>query len=132
MVTTRGSKVAMRALLLSFMLVTTAQAGDGGVARRTLRDVKLLVFTATWCDSCRRFEAGGALTQVAEKLPGLELEPVDVDAHRDVVERYGVEVTPTLVLVDRSGFPLARPGIDLTEPSATAERVVKLVRKLTR
>lgn len=132
MVTARGSKVAMRALLLSFMLVTTAQAGDGGVPRRTLRDVKLLVFTATWCDSCRRFEAGGALTQVAQKLPGLEFEPVDVDAHRDFVERYGVEVTPTLVLVDRSGFPLARPRIDLAEPTATAERVVKLVQKLTR
>lgn len=128
----RGSNAAMRALLLSFVMVTTAQAGDGGVPRRTLGDVKLLVFSATWCDSCRRFEAGGALTQVAQKLPGLEVETVDVDAHRDVVERYGVELTPTLVLVDRAGFPLARPRIDLAEPTATAERVVKLVRKLTR
>lgn len=127
-----GSNVAMRALLLSFVMVTTAQAGDGGVPRRTLSEVKLLVFTATWCQSCRRFEAGGALTQVAQKLPALELETVDVDARRDVVERYGVEVTPTLVLVDRSGFPLARPRIDLAEPTATAERVVKLVRKMTR
>lgn len=125
-----GSNVAMRALLLSFVMVTTAQAGDGGVPRRTLGDVKLLVFTATWCDSCRRFEAGGVLTEVTRQLPGLELETLDVDARRDVVERYGVEVTPTLVLVDRSGFPLARPRIDLAEP--TAERVVKLVRKMTR
>ncbi|MER2561013.1 MAG: thioredoxin family protein [Myxococcaceae bacterium] len=127
-----GSNVAMRALLLSFVMVTTAQAGDGGVPRRTLGDVKLLVFTATWCDSCRRFEAGGALGEVRRQLPGLELESVDVDARRDVVERYGVEVTPTLVLVDRSGFPLAKPRIDLAEPAATAERVVKLVRKMTR
>lgn len=128
----QGSNVAMRALLLSFVMVTTAQAGDGGVPRRTLGDVKLLVFTATWCDSCRRFEAGGALGEVRRQLPGLELESVDVDARRDVVERYGVEVTPTLVLVDRSGFPLAKPRIDLAEPTATAERVVKLVRKMTR
>ncbi|MBL8936280.1 MAG: thioredoxin family protein [Archangium sp.] len=122
----------MRALLLSFMLVTTAQAGDAGVPRRTLREVKLLVFTATWCGSCRRFEAGGALNQVTAQLPELTLETVDVDARRDVVERYGVEVTPTVVLVDASGFPLARPRIDLAEPTATAERVVKLVKKLTR
>ena len=43
----------------------------------------------------------------------------------------GVEVTPTLVLVDADGFPLARPRIDLDDGPGTAQRILAVVRKST-
>jgi len=127
-------RVWLLPVVLSLATVAPARANDGGVTRprRPLSDVKLLVFTATWCQSCKRFEAGGALTQVSEKLPVLAIEFIDVDARKEDVERYGIEVTPSLVLVDGTGFPLGRPAIDLADPRSTAERVIKLVQKMTR
>ncbi len=123
----------MRGLALVLLLVTSSRADvpDAGVARRparTLSDVKLLYFHATWCSSCKSFEAA----KVLERLdPALVVEPVDVDVNEALLTRYGVTHTPTLVLVDREGFPLGKPTIDLKDGDATLARVQKLVRKMT-
>lgn len=115
-----------------------AFAPDAGVlapaAKRRGRDVKtltLLYFHASWCQSCKRFDAGGALDAVKQAEPDLAVKTVDVDTEVPTLEKYGVEVTPTLVLVDADGYQLARPRIELDDGKGTAERIVKAVRKST-
>lgn len=120
----------MVALFLAAALFNAAP--DGGRAPRTVSDVRLLYFHASWCPSCKRFDAGGALQQVQRAVPGLTVESVDSDADVARLERYGVATIPTLVLVDADGFPLGRPLIELDEPGRTADRVVRLVAKMTK
>lgn len=123
---------ALFLLLLSFPLV--AGADDGGVPRpgRTVESLRLLYFHAPGCGSCRRFEAANGPRRIVERLPALKLVRVEVTDDEALVTKLGVEVTPTLVLVDAEGFPLGRPRIDLDDPDATAARVVKLVEKMTK
>ncbi|GMU59874.1 MAG: hypothetical protein AMXMBFR34_16370 [Myxococcaceae bacterium] len=128
-------------LLLSVVVLLGAGPGhaqDAGVAtapaKKPLREVKsltLLYFQAAWCPSCKRLDAGGALEAVKQAEPHLTVQVVDVDTEVPVLERYGVEVTPTLILVDADGFPLARPKVDLDDGKATAERILQAVRKST-
>lgn len=98
---------------------------------RSIEQVKLLYFHAGWCQSCKRLDESGVLKRLLEQEPGLVIEKVDVDTNEKLLDRYGVEVTPTLVLVDASGFPLGRPTITLDEPEKTLAAAVKLVRKMT-
>jgi thiol-disulfide isomerase/thioredoxin len=123
----------MRALALGVVFATAvlAAAPDAGVPTRpsrTVRDVKLLYFHASWCSSCKVFEAAKVLDRLD---PALTVEGVDVDTNGSLLTTYGVTHTPTLVLVDREGFPLGRPVIDLEDGDATLARVQKLVRKMT-
>jgi hypothetical protein len=99
---------------------------------RPIESLRLLLFTSKTCGSCRRFEASGVPDKVAVALPKLTLERVDIAAQESLVTKYGVEVTPTLVLVDADGFPLARPRITLDDPDGTTARVVALVKKMIR
>lgn len=125
-------------VLLVLSLAAPAFAGvpDAGVAShgkrpaRTLREVKLLYFWASWCSSCRTFEAGEVLSRLSARVPGLVVQKVDVDTNEALLERYGVTVTPTLVLVDAEGFPLGKPELQLADADATLARVEKLVRKM--
>jgi hypothetical protein len=121
----------MTALLL-LTLLAGPPTPDGGLPARTLSDVRLLYFRASWCGSCAKFDAGGALEAVRRELPELVVEPVDADANASRMEQYGVTAIPALVLVDASGFPLARPRIELDAPAATSDRVVAVVRKMTK
>ncbi len=126
-------------LLLVFLAVPVtvlASAPDaGGAARkpaRTLDQVKLLYFHATWCPSCRKLDEGKVLERLQATVPGLVVEKVDVDTNEPLMSRYGVQYTPTLVLVDTDGFPLGRPTIDVNDPDGTLARLEKLVRKMVR
>lgn len=98
---------------------------------RTIEQVKLLYFHAPWCQSCKRLDESGVLARLVEQEPGLIIEKVDVDANEKLLDQYGVEVTPTLLLVDASGFPLGRPSITLDAPDKTLATAVRLVRKMT-
>jgi thiol-disulfide isomerase/thioredoxin len=122
----------MRTMTWWLLLVPALALGGERLPARTVESLTLLYFQSADCGSCRRFEAAGVLDQVAKVYPALKQERVDVDAKADVVQRYGVEVTPTVVLVDAAGFPLGRPKLVLAEPDATRERIVALVGKLTK
>jgi thioredoxin-related protein len=127
----------MRAFLVGLLVCSTPGLSadrDAGVPRaaRRMSELTLLVFTSSTCSSCRRLHAGGALVEVATQLPRLRQQVVDVPTEAELVSRYGVEVTPTMVLIDADGFPLARPTIDLDDPATTAERILKLARKMAK
>lgn len=133
-------KPVMRHVLPALLLLTAPAvlAADAGPAPRqekkpvrTIEQVKLLYFHAGWCQSCKRLDESGVLRQLVEQEPGLVIEKVDVDASEKLLDRYGVEVTPTLILVDADGFPLGRPSITLDAPEKTLTAAVKLVRKMT-
>ncbi len=127
----------MRAWALGLLLMmgpAVASTPDAGVPRtgRTVANVRLLYFHSAACASCRRLEEAGVPAAITARLPGLRLEKVDVFADEALVTKYGVEVTPTLVLVDADGFPLGKPRIELDAPDATVARVAKLVAKMTK
>lgn len=129
----------MRPALLALLLLAVpalAELPAEGPARikkpvRTIEQVKFLYFHAGWCHSCKRLDESGVLKTVVAQEPGLVIEKVDVDANEKLLDQYGVEVTPTLVLVDANGFPLGRPTITLDAPEKTVTAAVKLVRKMT-
>ena len=126
-----------RSLLLALFALAAlarAESPDASVPKKPLREVtelKLLYFRADWCQSCKRFDAAGVVATVQQREPALAVQKVNVDTETALVERYGVEVTPTLVLVDADGYPLARPKITLDDGPATVERVLKAVKKST-
>jgi len=53
--------------------------------------VKVLVFSASWCAPCQRDKA--VLVQVAAM--GVEVQVVDIDARPDLARKYGVTSVPT-------------------------------------
>lgn len=115
----------MSALVFSLWL---AMSGADGGFHRAPQDVKLLYFHAAWCRSCARLDA----SDVLKDLP-VKVEPVDVDANEALVEKYGVQHTPDLVLVTvAEGFPLGRPTITLDDPATTRARLDKLIKKMTK
>ncbi len=115
--------------VLALLVASTALAQDGG--RRTISDVSLLLFTSPDCGSCKRFESQKVLETVRTRVPRLRVETLEIEFRPDAVARYGVEVTPTLILIDQAGFPLGRPRISLDDPAGTTDRIEKLVRKMT-
>ncbi len=130
--------MAVRWLLIGLLLATPARSGavDGGVPlrkpARTLRDVKLLYFWASWCASCRAFEAAQVLDRVKASIPALVVEKIDVDMNEALLERYGVTHTPSLVLVDADGFPLGKPAVELSDAEGTRARLERLVHKMAK
>lgn len=129
-------KRLLLALLLSPVAFSASPQVDGGIVRgrraRTIADVKLLYFHASWCASCARLESGGVLERIGAHAPALAIVRIDVDAQASLLDRYGVTQTPTLLLVDAEGFPLGKVAIDLAEPDVTLERVQKLLKKMVK
>ena len=62
-------------------------------------------FWATWCPPCRALAP--AIDALAQERADIVVGKLDVDAHPEVAERYGVSGIPT-VLVFRNGELAAR------------------------
>ena len=58
---------------------------------------KILRFTASWCGPCQ----GLAMNLETASL-GFPIEVVDIDAHSDVAQEYGIRSVPTLVMLDEN------------------------------
>lgn len=85
----RGFDVDSRTLELTDDSFDTHVASRGGVV--------LVCFYAPWCTPCRRLAP--VLEQLAERLARrATIAKIDVDAHGDVVHRFGIENVPTLVV----------------------------------
>jgi thioredoxin-like negative regulator of GroEL len=120
--------VLRRAVLLVLLLAPVALAQDAGVPRRKpQRDpatLTLLFFRADWCQACKGFEETGTMARVQAAWPTLPVRRVNVDTEESVRDQYGVELIPNLVLVDATGFVLARP-----KPKEAA--ILKAIEKAT-
>ena len=54
-------------------------------------------FFATWCGPCRMQTP--IIEELAKKLGDtVEIQKVDVDEHRDLAEKYAIQVVPTLII----------------------------------
>jgi len=120
--------VARRFALLVLLLAPLALAEDGAEPkakpRRDPATLTLMFFRADWCHACKNFEATGTMGRVQQAWPTLPVRRVDVDTEEALRDKYGVELIPHLVLVDDTGFVLARPKPD-------EARILKAIEKAT-
>jgi thioredoxin-like negative regulator of GroEL len=58
---------------------------------------RILRFTASWCGPCQ----GLAMNLETASLD-LPIEVIDIDAHNDVAQEYGIRSVPTLVMLDEN------------------------------
>ena len=73
-------------------------------SRAFAADVKLLDFTASWCQPCREMQP------VVDKIEaaGYAVEKVDVDKNAKQVQKYNISALPTFVVIDRDGLEVRR------------------------
>jgi thioredoxin-like negative regulator of GroEL len=57
--------------------------------------MRLLRFTASWCNPCKQLSEN--LERADLKIP---IEVIDIDAHSEVAVDYGIRSVPTLVMMD--------------------------------
>ena len=62
-------------------------------------DKVLVDFFATWCGPCKMLAP--VLDKVAAKTEGVAFVKVDIDKNVDAASEFGVQVIPTLVLVEK-------------------------------
>lgn len=78
----------------------------------------LIWFSAPWCHFCSQMS--GFAHETAEEFAGdVYFVEKSVELERDAVGRYGVRGTPTFVLIDAAGEPVARFGF---QPDAESFR----------
>jgi thioredoxin-like negative regulator of GroEL len=58
---------------------------------------RILRFTASWCGPCQ----GLAMNLETANL-NLPIEVIDIDAHPEVAQEYGIRSVPTLVMLDEN------------------------------
>ena len=74
--------------------------------------MKLLKFSAEWCNPCK------TLTQVIIKTGDkvtVPVEQVDIDAQSDIAMHYGIRSVPTLILIDENNAEVKRRVGSLNE-----------------
>lgn len=70
---------------------------------------KVLVdFFATWCGPCKMLAP--VIDKVAEKTKDVTFVKVDIDKNVDAAEEFGVQVIPTLVLIENGEIKARTQG----------------------
>jgi thiol-disulfide isomerase/thioredoxin len=69
-------------------------------------ELTFLQFSSEVCTPCRR--AAVVLAQLADERPGLAHIEIDVTEHLDLVRRFDVMRTPTVLLLDSDGVAVGR------------------------
>ncbi|MFA5237126.1 MAG: thioredoxin [Methanoregula sp.] len=78
-------------------------------------------FFATWCGPCRMQTP--IIEDLAKKLgDAVEIQKVDVDEHRDLAEKYAIQVVPTLI-IEKDGKVVQR--MEGVTDAATLEKLLR-------
>ena len=59
------------------------------------KKMKVLRFTASWCQPCKMLAK--TLEDVDTRIP---IEVIDIDENRELATNYGIRGVPTLVMID--------------------------------
>ncbi len=81
--------------------------------------MKLIKFSASWCGPCKQLEN---VMSIAD-LSAIEVQRVDVDEDRSLVEKYGIRAVPTLVLLGEDGVEVKRKSGAMATASELEEWV---------
>jgi thioredoxin 1 len=84
-------------------------------------------FWAAWCPPCRALAP--SIEALATERPDIVVGKLDVDAHPEIAERYGISSIPT-VLVFRSG-ELAARSVGLVPLSTLRDLVTEQPKEAT-
>ena len=57
--------------------------------------MKVLRFTASWCQPCKMLAK-----TLEEANTGMPIEVIDIDVHPELAMDYGIRGVPTLVMID--------------------------------
>lgn len=68
----------------------------------------ILYFTASWCGPCKMFKP---VVQQVESELGVNINYVDVDASKELAQRYGVSSVPTIVIENGGQVVFSRAGV---------------------
>lgn len=72
--------------------------------------MKVLKFQADWCGPCKM------LSRVLEDMQlSVEVEPIDIDANKELAVQYGIRGVPTCILLNDDGAELRRHSGVMTE-----------------
>ncbi len=71
-------------------------------------DKVLIDFFATWCGPCKMLAP--VIDKVASKTEGVTFVKVDIDKNVEAAAEYGVQVIPTLVLVEKGEVKAREQG----------------------
>ena len=82
-------------------------------------DLTVVQFSTAFCGPCRATRA--RLRQLQATRPGLVLVEVDAESHLDAVRALGVDRTPTLLYLDRSGRLVGRSSGGISRPPPIQE-----------
>lgn len=87
----------MRKLLLLLLLATPVL----GAEEKQQDDYRLMRFSATWCEPCKKQHAVYTQAKISELLKKLGVKDVhvDIDQHPEAAQAWGVETIPTEILV---------------------------------
>ena len=65
--------------------------------------MKLLKFSATWCDPCKM------LSKTMDNMDlGMPVDTLDIDEYQILARTYSVRAVPTVILVDTTGKSIKR------------------------
>ena len=64
---------------------------------KAMSGVVLLDFYATWCGPCKMLSP--IVDELSEEMPDVKFFKVDVDEEEDLVEMFGIEAMPTLIVL---------------------------------
>jgi len=96
----RDGRVRRRAPAAPAEVLSAADVGGLG------RTATLVQFSTEWCQPCRA--ARRLLGEVAAHDDGVRHVEIDADSRLDLVRRFGITRTPTVLVLDHAGTVVSR------------------------
>ncbi len=97
--------------------IGVAELGTPDFDAAVSKGLTLVDFWAEWCGPCRSMHP--VFERMAKKYPGIRFARVNVDAAREIAQRYGVQSIPTFIMfrdgieADRMTGAVGEPGIHM-------------------
>ena len=65
----------------------------------SINDPVVVYFYTDWCTPCQLFTP--AIEEMDKEFPELKFVKVNVDLRRDIKSKYGIEIVPTCIVLNR-------------------------------